>query len=104
MPSSKIAVTVRRSRDEVERLWRDPTFHQPQIRDAPVRFVDAPGDRGTEIRVEIAGRKEHAKGKDELRRFTALVETGEIPRSDASPDGVSAEQQLDQRPAQPVEA
>jgi hypothetical protein len=104
MPSSTIAVTVRRDRDEVERLWRDRAFHQPQIHDAQVRFVQAPGDRGTEIHVEIDGRKEHAKGKDELRRFKALVEAGEIPRSDASPDGVSAKQQLHQRPAQPVEA
>ena len=104
MPSSKIAVTVRRDRDEVERLWRDRAFHQPEIRDAQVGFVAAPGDRGTEIHVEIDGRKAHAKGKDALRRFKALVETGEIPRSDASPDGVSAKQQLDQRPAQPVGA
>jgi hypothetical protein len=104
MPSSKIAVTVRRDRDEVERLWRDRAFHQPQIHDAQMRFVQAPGDRGTEIHVQIDGRKEHAKGKDELRRFKALVETGEIPRSDASPGGVSAKQQLHQRPAQPVEA
>jgi hypothetical protein len=104
MPSRKIAVTVRRDRGEVERLWRDRAFHQPTIHDAQVRFVDAPGDRGTEIHVEIDGRKAHAKGKDELRRFKALVETGEIPRSDASPDGLGAEQQLDRRPAQPVEA
>jgi hypothetical protein len=83
MSSSRVAITVRHDRDEVERLWRDRAFHQPQIHDAQVRFAEAPGDRGTEIHVEIDGRKEHPKGKDELRRFKALVETGEVPRSDA---------------------
>jgi len=104
MPSRAVAITVRRDRDEVERLWRDRAFHDPDVRDEQVRFVAAPGDRGTEIHVSIEGRQEHASAKDALRRFKALAETGEIPRSDASPAGVSAAQQLDQRPAQPVEA
>jgi len=104
MSSSAVAITVRRDRDEVERLWRDRALHDPGVRDEQVRFTIAPGDRGTEIHVAIDGRKEHASAQDALRRFKALAETGEIPRSDASPAGVSAAQQLDQRPAQPVEA
>ncbi len=39
--------------------------------------------------------------KDDLRRFKQVVETGEVVRSDASPAGLSAKQQLKQRPAQP---
>ena len=104
MSSSSVAITVRRDREEVERLWRDRAFHETDVEDAAVRFADAPGDRGTEIHVAVDGRKRRASAKDQLRRFKALVETGEIPRSDASPDGVSAARQLRQQPAQPVEA
>jgi hypothetical protein len=41
--------------------------------------------------------------KDDLRRFKQLVETGEIPRSDAAPEGERAERKLKQRPAQPLD-
>ena len=107
------AITVNRSRDEVERLWQ-PSY----VDGAAVRFADAPGDRGTEIHVDleprlpggklgetvakIAGRYPLAKVKDDLRRFTAQVETGEIPRSDATPEGERVERKFKQRPAQPV--
>lgn len=66
-----------------------------------VRFEDAPGDRGTEVHVAIdyrppgadAGRRIGAlftpafEGmiREDLRRFKHLMETGEIPVSDASP-------------------
>jgi hypothetical protein len=40
---------------------------------------------------------------DALRRFKARVETGEVPRSDAVPEGELAERKLKQRPAQPLE-
>ena len=43
-----------------------------------------------------------AKVKDELRRFKQRVETGEIPRSDGTPEGELAERKLKQRPAQPL--
>jgi len=65
-----------------------------------VRFVPAPGDRGTEVHVEL--RYEPPAGKlgalvaklfgeepalqvnGDLRRFKQVLETGEVVRSDAS--------------------
>jgi len=83
-----------------------------------VKFVDAPGDRGTEIHVDLnesapggklgemvqklTGSEPLAKVKDDLRRFKQLVETGEITRSDASPEGELLERKLKERPAQPL--
>jgi hypothetical protein len=107
------AITVHRSRDELERLWNSPDYRPRYIADlgANIRFVDAPGDRGTEIHVEaepsgplqkLMGAGALAKVKDELRRFKQRVETGEIPRSDSTPEGESAERKLKQRPAQPL--
>jgi uncharacterized membrane protein len=106
---SKAAITVQRSREEVQRLW-EHSEHE-------VTFKDAPGDRGTEIHVEIGdapagklgeiarkltGKEPRAKAMDDLRRFKQLVETGEIPRSEGSPEGERAERKLKQRPAQPL--
>jgi uncharacterized membrane protein len=84
-----------------------------------VTFKDAPGDRGTEIHVDLdagasggklgevvqklTGSDSLAKVKDDLRRFKQLVETGEIPRSDGAPEGELAERKLKQRPAQPLD-
>ena len=108
------AITVYRSREEVEGLWRS-SDHRPASVDragAAVRFVDAPGDRGTEIHVDLGtsgnpvrgllGTAKLAKAKDALRRFKQRVETGEIPRSDAVPEGEMVERKLKQRPAQPL--
>jgi uncharacterized membrane protein len=114
------AVTVNRPREEVEQHWRE---HRPSYiegADAAVRFAEAPGDRGTEIHVDlerdlpagrlgeavakVAGSDPLSKVKDDLRRFKQLVETGEIPRSDGTPEGESAERKLKQRPAQPLPA
>jgi hypothetical protein len=117
--STKQAITVYRSREEVQRLWRSD--YRPEYigqADAAVTFVDAPGDRGTEIHVDLnievpggklgeivqklVGAEPRAKVMDELRRFKQLVETGEIARSDAAPEGELAERKLKQRPAQPL--
>lgn len=84
---------------------------------ATVRFVDAAGDRGTEIHVELAsgppagrlgeivqrvrGSVPLAKVKDELRHFKQRVETGEITRSEAVPEGERLERKFKRRPAQP---
>ncbi|WP_345630820.1 SRPBCC family protein [Rugosimonospora acidiphila] len=82
-----------------------------------VSFAPAPGGRGTEVRVELdfsppAGRLgaavaklfgEHPyqQARDDLRRFKQVIETGEVTRSDASPDGLNARRQLAQRPGRP---
>ena len=117
----KAAITVHRSREEVQRLWESSEYRPEYIRgtDAPVTFTDAPGDRGTEIHVDLEGSTSGgklgevvkkvtgaaplAKVKDDLRRFKQQVETGEIPRSDGSPQGERAERKFKQRPAQPLE-
>jgi uncharacterized membrane protein len=39
---------------------------------------------------------------DDLRRFKQLMEVGEIVRSEGSPAGARASNQLHQRPAQPT--
>ncbi|MFG2011397.1 SRPBCC family protein [Micromonospora sp. NPDC048868] len=83
-----------------------------------VRFVPAPGDRGTEVRVRLRyappagalgravaklfGEEPEQQVRDDLRRFKQVVETGEVVRSEGSPDGISVRQQVMQRPAQPL--
>jgi uncharacterized membrane protein len=114
---SHAAVTVHRSRAEVERLWRGSEHRTSYLEDAgaTVRFEDAPGDRGTEIHVDLvrsgrfgkvaaklAGGASLARVKDELRRFKQQVETGEVPRSDGTPEGERVDRKLKQRPAQPL--
>jgi uncharacterized membrane protein len=65
-----------------------------------VRFVDAPGDRGTEVHVELRyeppggklaswiaklfGEEPEQQVKGDLRRFKQVMETGEVVHSDAS--------------------
>jgi uncharacterized membrane protein len=114
---SKVAtITVLGPREELERLWRELAAERGA--DVQVSFTTAPGDRGTEIRVEVPGAPSNpvgqavkkvsgddplAKAKDELRRFKQLFETGEIARSDGTPEGHAVERQLKQRPAQPLE-
>jgi uncharacterized membrane protein len=117
----KAAVTVLRPREEVQRLWQSSGYRPDYIEstDAAVTFKDAPGDRGTEIHVDLeqhgpggklgeavqklSGGAALAKVKDDLRRFKQHVETGEISRSDGSPEGERAERKLKQRPAQPLD-
>ena len=107
--SNHAAITVNRSREEVERLWNSEV-------NGTVTFADAPGDRGTEIHVDLecgtprqarrvvsklVGSEPLAKVKDELRRFKQRVETGEIPRSDGVAGGRAgrAQAQAAPRPA-----
>jgi uncharacterized membrane protein len=119
--SSKASITVLRPRDEVQGLWQSSEYRPDYIdgADAAVKFVDAPGDRGTEIHVDLnesapggklgemvqklTGTEPLAKVKDDLRRFKQQVETGEITRSDASPEGELLERKLKERPAHPLE-
>jgi uncharacterized membrane protein len=97
--------------------WR--STGDPAVRNSGyVRFTQAPGGRGTEVRVELrfeppGGRAGAAVAKllgeypdqqirDDLRRFKQVMETGEVVRSDGSPEGIHAGGRLRQRPAQPV--
>lgn len=116
----KAAITINRPREDVERLWTGSSYRPEYIEqsNAAVTFVDAPGDRGTEIHVDLeqsspAGKlgevvkklvasDPRAKVKDDLRRFKQHVETGVIARSDGTPEGELAERKLKQRPAQPL--
>src|SRR3954454_234336 len=115
------AITLLRPRDEVQRLWQSPEYRPDYIEEsgAAVAFKEAPGDRGTEIHVDldgggsggklgdvvkkVTGSESLAKVKDDLRRFKQRVETGIIPRSEGSPEGELAERKLKQRPAQPLD-
>jgi uncharacterized membrane protein len=83
-----------------------------------VRFTPAPAGRGTEVTIEVEyqppagplgavvaklfGEEPLQQLQDDLRRFKQVIETGEVVRSDASPDGTTTQQQLLQRVAQPV--
>jgi uncharacterized membrane protein len=111
--SARAAITVDRPPEEVRRLWDTPDHRPAAFRDtdANVTFKPAPGDRGTEIHVEVPeggplaqllGSDPLPKLKDGLRHFKQLIETGEVARSDATPAGESVEAKLKQRPAQPL--
>jgi hypothetical protein len=117
---SKAAITVIHPPDEVRRLWSSSEYRPEYIdrTEAAVSFRPAPGDRGTEIHVDLrkstpggplgklvqklTGAPALAKVKDDLRRFKQHAETGEIPRSEGTPEGERAERKLKQRPAQPL--
>jgi uncharacterized membrane protein len=119
---NRTAITVNRPRDEVQRLWLTPERRPEHIAEsgATVTFKEAPGDRGTEIHVDLEktapagklgeivqklrGSEPHAKAMDDLRRFKQIAETGVIARSEGAPEGELAERKLKQRPAQPLEA
>jgi uncharacterized membrane protein len=120
--SRKAAITINRSPQDIHAFWNDRKY-RPQYIDqlgTDVSIVPAPGDRGTEIHVivpdpgpagvvgeavqKVLGTEPMAKAKDDLRRFKQLVETGEIARSDAAPEGELVERKLKQRPAQPLAA
>ncbi|MEU2613711.1 SRPBCC family protein [Micromonospora sp. NPDC007271] len=83
-----------------------------------VRFTPVAGGKGTEVRVELEyappgrvlgalvarafGEHPQQQVRDDLRRFKQVIETGEIARSDGTPDGTSSASQLNQRPARPL--
>jgi uncharacterized membrane protein len=84
-----------------------------------VRFREAPGDRGTEIRVELDydppagaigsaiaklfGEEPSQQLRDDLRRFKQVLETGEVVLSEGSPEG-AGQGASKQRVAQASEA
>ena len=115
--SARATITVLGSPEELKRLWQESDYRPDYIEDgeAAVSFKDAPGDRGTEIHVDLnqngrlaqavqklTGSEPKAKVMDDLRRFKQQVETGVITRSEGSPEGELAERKLKQRPAQPL--
>ena len=83
-----------------------------------VEFTPADNGDGTEVRVTIGyGLPGGALGKavatlfgespdqqvnDDLRRFKQILETGQVLRSDGSPEGTAAARQMHQHPAQPA--
>jgi uncharacterized membrane protein len=85
-----------------------------------VRFELAPGGKGTEVTVDLVfeppagavgaavarlfGEEPVQQVKDDLRRFKQVLETGEVVRSDGSPDGTRTQRQFHQEPAQPAGA
>lgn len=105
------AVTINKPRADIERAW--------DLSDYTPTFADAPGGRGTEVAVELvedplagdfglvaqklSGRDPATQLADELRRFKARLETGEVMHSDATPAGHRLGSHLKQRPAQPEE-
>jgi len=82
-----------------------------------VWFRRAPRDQGTEVAVEIEykppagplgaavaklfGEEPVQQMKDDLRRFKQVVETGEVVRSEGTPEGTLTRRLLLQREAQP---
>jgi len=97
--------------------WRSVAGSDVQ-NEGSVRFADAPADRGTEVRVELAydapagsagalvarmfGEEPGQQLRDDLRRFKQVLETGEVVRSDGSLEG-AGQGALKQRPAQAPE-
>ena len=85
---------------------------------APCGSSPRPADQGTEIGVELRyappagavgatiaklfGEEPAISVKDDLRRFKQIIETGEVVRSDGSPEGQLGRRQLKQRPAHPL--
>ncbi|MGY1640115.1 SRPBCC family protein [Geodermatophilus sp. SYSU D00703] len=83
-----------------------------------VRFVPAPGGRGTEVHVTLTyempggalgkaaakyfGEEPSQQLDDDLRRFKQVLETGEVIRSDGAPRGKQAREEFPQHPARPL--
>jgi uncharacterized membrane protein len=115
------AVTIARPRQQVEEAWvaAEDLRRKVDEQGALVAFEEAPGGRGTELVIEfrhdppagefgvvaskLTGRDLATQLADGLRRFKSQVETGEVVRSDATPDGHLLADHLRQRAAQPLE-
>ena len=83
-----------------------------------VTFDEAPGGRGTELRVRLEydvpagplgaavarffGEEPHQQVDDDLRRLKQVIETGEVVRSEGAPGGKRARHEFPQHPAQPL--
>jgi uncharacterized membrane protein len=85
-----------------------------------VRFLPAPGGRGSEVHVKLRyampggklgeavaryfGEDPHQQLDDDLRRFKQIAETGEVVRSEGAPYGKRARREFPQHPARPLSA
>lgn len=114
-------VTIARPRREVEEAWVAAQDLRRKVDDqgALVAFEEAPGGRGTELVIDfrldppagelgvvaakLTGSDLATELADGLRRFKSQLETGEVVRSDATPDGHLLADHLRQRAAQPLE-
>lgn len=102
-------------------LTRLPEAESPlsDTDDVTISTGPAPGGRGTELRVAwdahspsgigravatLTGGDPQRRLDDAMRRFKQLVETGEVLRSDGSPQGTDAHDQRHQRPARPTDS
>jgi uncharacterized membrane protein len=98
--SASSAITINRPQEEIAARLGEAESPLSDD-DAEVSYAPAPGDRGTEVRVRLPnarnglGQKVAAvmgvdaqRGLDDaLRRFKQLLETGEVARSAAGPEG-----------------
>jgi uncharacterized membrane protein len=50
---------------------------------------------------KLFGEEPNQQVRDDLRRLKQVLETGEVTRSEGSPEGTRAFRQLTQQPAQP---
>src|SRR4051812_49972698 len=97
--SSKTAITVNRPPDQVRELWSSAGHRSEWLEQAgaTVSFLSAPGDRGTEIHVELGdegmlvsklkGDARLPKVKDELRRVQQRAPNREGSRAGGGPGG-----------------
>lgn len=60
-----------------------------------------PGGRVGKAVATLLGEDPQQQLRDDLRRFKQVIETGEVVRSDGSPDGMITQRLFRQRPAQP---
>jgi len=115
------AVTINRSREEVEAAWGNANELRAKVdrAGASVSFEGAPGGRGTELAVDLefdppagdlgaalqklTGKDLATQLSDDLRRLKQQIETGQVVRSDGAPDGHLLADHLRQRAAQPLE-
>jgi uncharacterized membrane protein len=115
------AVTINRSRQDVEAAWAAAIELRDKVDEAGASVIvaEAPGNRGTELIVEfeydppagdlgaaaqkLLGKDLATQLSDDLRRFKQQVETGQVVRSEGTPDGHLLADHLKQRAARPLE-
>lgn len=64
---------------------------------------DVPGGAASGLTAKLFGEEPQIQIKDDLRRFKQIAETGEVVRSEGTPEGQLGRRMPKQRPAQPLE-